>query len=95
MSNHGRMLEFVRQLRIEKEREESLAHQKQEQKNQVSPPHLLGGPFSGLRRAALLASPCPAAVFHSTFTATSKGPDAPHRNHFLLIHYKAGFLFDL
>ncbi len=29
------MLELARQLRVEKEREESLAHQKQEQKNQV------------------------------------------------------------
>ncbi|XP_023689615.1 intraflagellar transport protein 81 homolog isoform X1 [Paramormyrops kingsleyae] len=35
VSSHGRMLELVRQLRIEKEREESLAHQKQEQKNQL------------------------------------------------------------
>jgi len=35
VSNHQRMLELARQLRVEKEREESLAHQKQEQKNQV------------------------------------------------------------
>ncbi|KAG7263000.1 hypothetical protein CRUP_016517 [Coryphaenoides rupestris] len=33
--SHPRMLELVRQLRMEKEREESLAHQKQEQKNQL------------------------------------------------------------
>lgn len=36
VSNHQRMLEVARQLRVEKEREESLAHQKQEQKNQVT-----------------------------------------------------------
>ena len=36
MSNHQRMLEQARQLRVEKEREEALAHQKQEQKNQVN-----------------------------------------------------------
>ncbi|KAI5095291.1 intraflagellar transport protein 81-like, partial [Silurus meridionalis] len=35
VSNHQRMLEVARQLRVEKEREESLAHQKQEQKNQL------------------------------------------------------------
>lgn len=35
VSNHQRMLELARQLRVEKEREESLAHQKQEQKNQL------------------------------------------------------------
>ncbi|KAM7392016.1 hypothetical protein PAMP_022659 [Pampus punctatissimus] len=35
VSNHQRMLEQARQLRVEKEREESLAHQKQEQKNQL------------------------------------------------------------
>lgn len=35
MSNHQRMLEQARQLRVEKEREEALSHQKQEQKNQV------------------------------------------------------------
>lgn len=35
MSNHQRMLEVARQLRVEKEREESLSHQKLEQKNQV------------------------------------------------------------
>uniref|UniRef100_A0A8C2J492 Intraflagellar transport 81 homolog n=1 Tax=Cyprinus carpio TaxID=7962 RepID=A0A8C2J492_CYPCA len=35
LSNHHRMLELARQLRVEKEREESLAHQKQEQKNQL------------------------------------------------------------
>uniref|UniRef100_A0A3B3U8G9 Intraflagellar transport protein 81 homolog n=1 Tax=Poecilia latipinna TaxID=48699 RepID=A0A3B3U8G9_9TELE len=35
VSNHQRMLEQARQLRVEKEREESLTHQKQEQKNQV------------------------------------------------------------
>uniref|UniRef100_A0A8C1ZEE7 Intraflagellar transport 81 homolog n=1 Tax=Cyprinus carpio TaxID=7962 RepID=A0A8C1ZEE7_CYPCA len=35
VSNHHRMLELARQLRVEKEREESLAHQKQEQKNQL------------------------------------------------------------
>ncbi|XP_071778342.1 intraflagellar transport protein 81 homolog [Centroberyx gerrardi] len=35
VSNHQRMLEQARQLRVEKEREESLAQQKQEQKNQL------------------------------------------------------------
>uniref|UniRef100_A0A3Q2U373 Intraflagellar transport protein 81 homolog n=1 Tax=Fundulus heteroclitus TaxID=8078 RepID=A0A3Q2U373_FUNHE len=35
VSNHQRMLEQARQLRVEKEREESLMHQKQEQKNQL------------------------------------------------------------
>ncbi|XP_051524577.1 intraflagellar transport protein 81 homolog isoform X1 [Myxocyprinus asiaticus] len=35
VSNHQRMLELARQLRVEKEREESLTHQKQEQKNQL------------------------------------------------------------
>uniref|UniRef100_A0A671N514 Intraflagellar transport protein 81 homolog n=1 Tax=Sinocyclocheilus anshuiensis TaxID=1608454 RepID=A0A671N514_9TELE len=35
VSNHQRMLELARQLRVEKEKEESLAHQKQEQKNQL------------------------------------------------------------
>ncbi|XP_076860230.1 intraflagellar transport protein 81 homolog [Brachyhypopomus gauderio] len=35
VSSHQRMLELVRLLRVEKEREESLAHQKQEQKNQL------------------------------------------------------------
>lgn len=35
VSNHQRMLELARQLRVEKEREESLAHQKQEQKSQL------------------------------------------------------------
>uniref|UniRef100_A0A3Q3Q4H1 Intraflagellar transport protein 81 homolog n=1 Tax=Monopterus albus TaxID=43700 RepID=A0A3Q3Q4H1_MONAL len=35
LSNHERMLEQARQLRVEKEREESLTHQKQEQKNQL------------------------------------------------------------
>ncbi|KAM9811131.1 intraflagellar transport protein 81 homolog [Neosynchiropus ocellatus] len=35
VSNHQRMLEQARQLRVEKEREESLANQKQEQKNQL------------------------------------------------------------
>ncbi|XP_071338098.1 intraflagellar transport protein 81 homolog isoform X1 [Trachinotus anak] len=35
VSNHQRMLEQARQLRVEKEREESLIHQKQEQKNQL------------------------------------------------------------
>ncbi|KAK2837703.1 hypothetical protein Q5P01_014915 [Channa striata] len=35
VSNHQRMLEQARQLRVEKEREESLSHQKQEQKNQL------------------------------------------------------------
>ncbi|KAA0714307.1 Intraflagellar transport protein 81 -like protein [Triplophysa tibetana] len=35
VSNHQRMLELARQLRVEKEREQSLAHQKQEQKNQL------------------------------------------------------------
>ncbi|OXB84942.1 UNVERIFIED_CONTAM: hypothetical protein H355_016064 [Colinus virginianus] len=35
VQNHQRMLEIARQLRLEKEREESLAHQKQEQKNQL------------------------------------------------------------
>uniref|UniRef100_A0A3B4THE3 Intraflagellar transport protein 81 homolog n=3 Tax=Seriola dumerili TaxID=41447 RepID=A0A3B4THE3_SERDU len=35
VSNHQRMLEQARQLRVEKEREESLTHQKQEQKNQL------------------------------------------------------------
>ncbi|KAG8455998.1 hypothetical protein GDO86_001979 [Hymenochirus boettgeri] len=34
VQNHQRMLEIARQLRVEKEREESLAQQKQEQKNQ-------------------------------------------------------------
>ena len=34
--NHQRMLDLARQLRVEKEREEALAHQKQEQKNQVT-----------------------------------------------------------
>lgn len=33
--NHQRMLELARQLHVEQEREESLAQQKQEQKNQV------------------------------------------------------------
>ncbi|CAL8251305.1 unnamed protein product [Boreogadus saida] len=33
--NHQRMLDLARQLRVEKEREEALAHQKQEQKNQL------------------------------------------------------------
>lgn len=36
MSNHQRMLEQARQLRVEKEREEALTQQKQEQKNQVN-----------------------------------------------------------
>ncbi|XP_041792311.1 intraflagellar transport protein 81 homolog isoform X1 [Chelmon rostratus] len=35
VSNHQRMLEQARQLRVEKEREESLTHQKQEQRNQL------------------------------------------------------------
>ncbi|NXF74698.1 IFT81 protein, partial [Sclerurus mexicanus] len=35
VQNHQRMLEIARQLRLEKEREESLAHQKQEQKSQL------------------------------------------------------------
>ncbi|XP_078083589.1 intraflagellar transport protein 81 homolog [Mustelus asterias] len=35
VSNHQRMLEMARQLRVEKEREESLTQQKQEQKNQL------------------------------------------------------------
>ncbi|XP_069022328.1 intraflagellar transport protein 81 homolog [Embiotoca jacksoni] len=35
VSNHERMLEQASQLRVEKEREESLTHQKQEQKNQL------------------------------------------------------------
>ncbi|XP_018118840.1 intraflagellar transport protein 81 homolog isoform X2 [Xenopus laevis] len=35
VQNHQRMLEIARQLRVEKEREESLAQQKQEQKNQL------------------------------------------------------------
>ncbi|XP_037338449.2 intraflagellar transport protein 81 homolog [Pungitius pungitius] len=35
VSNHQRMLEQASQLRVEKEREESLSHQKQEQKNQL------------------------------------------------------------
>ncbi|XP_073322461.1 intraflagellar transport protein 81 homolog [Pagrus major] len=35
VSNHQRMLEQARQLRVEKEREESLTQQKQEQKNQL------------------------------------------------------------
>nr|XP_056715319.1 intraflagellar transport protein 81 homolog [Euleptes europaea] len=35
VQNHQRMLEVARQLRVEKEREESLAQQKQEQKNQL------------------------------------------------------------
>uniref|UniRef100_A0A3Q2XIJ1 Intraflagellar transport protein 81 homolog n=1 Tax=Hippocampus comes TaxID=109280 RepID=A0A3Q2XIJ1_HIPCM len=35
VSNHQQMLEQARQLRIEKKREEHLAHQKQEQKNQL------------------------------------------------------------
>lgn len=35
VSNHQRMLEQARQLRVEKEREEALTHQKQEQKNQL------------------------------------------------------------
>lgn len=35
VSNHQRMLEQARQLRVEQEREESLTHQKQEQKNQL------------------------------------------------------------
>ncbi|XP_069727059.1 intraflagellar transport protein 81 homolog [Phaenicophaeus curvirostris] len=35
VQNHPRMLEIARQLRLEKEREESLAQQKQEQKNQL------------------------------------------------------------
>ncbi|XP_024132037.1 intraflagellar transport protein 81 homolog [Oryzias melastigma] len=35
VSSHQRMLEQARQLRVEKEREESLAHQKQQQKNQL------------------------------------------------------------
>ncbi|KAM4809017.1 intraflagellar transport protein 81 homolog [Rhinophrynus dorsalis] len=35
VQNHQRMLEIARQLRVEKEREEALAQQKQEQKNQL------------------------------------------------------------
>ncbi|XP_062999980.1 intraflagellar transport protein 81 homolog [Elgaria multicarinata webbii] len=35
VQNHQRMLETARQLRVEKEREDSLAQQKQEQKNQL------------------------------------------------------------
>ncbi|XP_057278589.1 intraflagellar transport protein 81 homolog [Pezoporus wallicus] len=35
VQNHPRILEIARQLRVEKEREESLAQQKQEQKNQL------------------------------------------------------------
>ncbi|XP_062854560.1 intraflagellar transport protein 81 homolog isoform X2 [Trichomycterus rosablanca] len=35
VSTHQRMLELARQLRVEKERQESLAHQKQEQKSQL------------------------------------------------------------
>lgn len=35
VSNHQWMLEHARQLRVEKEREEALGHQKQEQKHQV------------------------------------------------------------
>ncbi|KAI3372262.1 hypothetical protein L3Q82_022764, partial [Scortum barcoo] len=35
VSNHQRMLEQARQLRVEKEREEALIHQKQEQRNQL------------------------------------------------------------
>ncbi|XP_007433333.1 intraflagellar transport protein 81 homolog isoform X1 [Python bivittatus] len=35
VQNHQRMLEMARQLRVEKEREEALAQQKQEQKNQL------------------------------------------------------------
>ncbi|NXY45030.1 IFT81 protein, partial [Ceuthmochares aereus] len=35
VQNHPQMLEIARQLRLEKEREESLAQQKQEQKNQL------------------------------------------------------------
>ncbi|XP_036382860.1 intraflagellar transport protein 81 homolog [Megalops cyprinoides] len=35
VSNHQHMLELARQLRVEKEREESLVQQKQEQKNQL------------------------------------------------------------
>ncbi|KAH0625423.1 hypothetical protein JD844_014920 [Phrynosoma platyrhinos] len=35
VQNHQRMLEIARQLRVEKEREDSLAQQKQEQKNQL------------------------------------------------------------
>ncbi|KAJ1093133.1 hypothetical protein NDU88_006242 [Pleurodeles waltl] len=35
VQNHQRMLEIARQLRLEKEREESVAQQKQEQKNQL------------------------------------------------------------
>ncbi|MEE6503954.1 hypothetical protein FKM82_005026 [Ascaphus truei] len=35
VQNHRRMLEIARQLRVEKEREESLGQQKQEQKNQL------------------------------------------------------------
>ncbi|XP_030625139.1 intraflagellar transport protein 81 homolog [Chanos chanos] len=35
VSNHQRMLELARQLRVEKEREEALANQKQEQKKQL------------------------------------------------------------
>ncbi|XP_012673245.1 intraflagellar transport protein 81 homolog [Clupea harengus] len=35
VSSHQRMLELTRQLRVEKEREEALGHQKQEQKNQL------------------------------------------------------------
>ncbi|CAG02472.1 unnamed protein product, partial [Tetraodon nigroviridis] len=35
VSNHPWMLEHARQLRVEKEREEALSHQKQEQKHQV------------------------------------------------------------
>ncbi|XP_077417630.1 intraflagellar transport protein 81 homolog [Vanacampus margaritifer] len=35
VSNHQQMLEQARQLRVEKKREEHLAHQKQEQKNQL------------------------------------------------------------
>lgn len=35
VSNHQWMLEHARQLRVEKEREEALSHQKQEQTHQV------------------------------------------------------------
>jgi intraflagellar transport protein 81 len=38
------MLKIARQLRVEKEREEFLAQQKQEQKNQVSTGSLYSGP---------------------------------------------------
>ncbi|XP_030593276.1 intraflagellar transport protein 81 homolog [Archocentrus centrarchus] len=61
VSSHQRMLEQARQLRVEKEREEALTHQKQEQKNQLfqAEQRLLRSQqqLKDLRQAAADASP--------------------------------------